>query len=422
MELDTPKGTKDDLPEDKILLNKIMERIRETFEVYGYSPLDTPAIEKYDVLAAKYAGGGEILKETFKLTDQGKRKLALRYDLTVPLARVIGMRPDIKMPFKRYQMAKVWRDGPIGPGRFREFWQCDADVVGVKSMAADAEMLAIVSSALSGLGFKYFCKVNNRKLLNGIMSEAGIKKGKEKAILTLDKLDKIGEKGVREELKSFIKDEEADKVLELVSIKGSNDKVLKSLKSKIKSTEGQDGIQELKEMLDYSRSLGVAPRVDISLARGLAYYTGTIYEFFIEGSEIKNAVASGGRYDKMIGAFLGGREFPAVGVSIGVSRLYSAMQSEKKKTVTDVFVIPVGVTKEALEITQVLRQNNIKTDVDLLSRGPSKNLEYASSLGVPYTLFIGKKELEQGKVKLRDMRTGKEDLLTVAEVCDRLKS
>jgi len=193
------------------------------------------------------------------------------------------------------------------------------------------------------------------------------------------------------------------------------------LNTKIKNDQGQEGIKELKELVEYAKSFGVTPKVEVSLARGLAYYTGTIYEFYLEGSEIKSAVASGGRYDKMIGGFLGGKDFPAVGISIGVSRLYAAMKAEKKKSVTDVFVIPIGVLKEALEITQVLRQNNIKTDVDLLTRGPSKNLEYASSLDIPYVLFIGKKELDQGKVKLRDMRSGKEEFLTVGEVCDKLK-
>ena len=422
MEIDTPKGTKDDMPEDKILLNKLMDDIKNCFEIYGYSPIDTPVIERFDVLSSKYTGGSEILKETFKLTDQGNRLLGLRYDLTVPLARVISMHPDLRMPFKRYHIAKVWRDGPVSLGRLREFWQCDVDAIGIKSMIVDAELIAIGSSILSKFNLKFSANVNNRKLLNGILIEAGILENQERVILTLDKIEKIHESGVRQELSVFLSKEQIDKVLELISIKGANEKILSTILLHVKNEEGRQGIQELKELTEYCKCFGVAPKINLSLARGLAYYTGTIYEFFLENSEIKSAVVSGGRYDKMIGSLVGGsREFPAVGISIGVSRLFEVLKTESKKSVTEVFITPIGVLKEAIEIAQVLRMNGIKTDIDMMNRGPSKNLDFAGSLEIPHVILIGKKELSEGKVKLRDMRSGKEELMTVAEVIAKLE-
>ncbi|MBS3138306.1 ATP phosphoribosyltransferase regulatory subunit [Candidatus Woesearchaeota archaeon] len=194
------KGTKDYPPEEKILRNKIVAIIQRTFELYGFAPLETATLEPIETLTAKYAGGDEIVKEIYKLKDQGKRNLGLRYDLTVPLARFIGENPNIKLPFKRYEIGKVFRDGPIKAGRLREFWQCDGDVIGTTSMLAEAELLKLSNDVFVELNMNVVIKVNNRKLLNGIMTAAGIT-NKEDAILTLDKLAKIGAAGVKTELK-----------------------------------------------------------------------------------------------------------------------------------------------------------------------------------------------------------------------------
>src|SRR3989344_9674200 len=201
MELQTAKGVRDIPPEEKILKNKVMDTLKEVFELYGFMPLETPILERYETLAAKGGAGEESdsLKETFTLTDQGERKLALRFELTTSLARFIAMNPQLKLPFKRYEMGPVFRDGPIKLGRYRQFWQCDIDTVGCKSMLADAEILAIVQEAFQRFDLKIIIKVNNRKLINGILEQCEIK-DKELAIIAIDKLDKIGIKRVTEEL------------------------------------------------------------------------------------------------------------------------------------------------------------------------------------------------------------------------------
>lgn len=420
MKLQTAKGVQDFPPEEKILKNEVVDILKETFERYGFLPLETPVLERYETLAAKYAGGAEILKETFKLKDQGGRKLGLRFDLTVPLARFMGMNPNLRMPFKRYEMGKVFRDGPIKLGRKREFWQADADIIGSSSMMAEAEILALTDEIFKKLGFNFVIKVNNRKLLDGILEKAGIKRKKEEAILSVDKLDKIGAEGVKKELKEkgFSK-KEVDALLKILKIKNLN-----LLKKQIKGKEGQEGIKELEELFGYLKILKVECGFDASLARGLAYYTGTVFEVFLKKGEITSSLAGGGRWDKMIGGYLGKGEYPAVGIAFGLAPITEVLKSKKKdgkKTLVKVFVIPIKAVKESLKVVRRLREEGINSDMDLMGRGLSKNLEYASSLGIPYVVFVGERELKEGKVKLRDMETGDELLLTVNDAVKRLK-
>ncbi|MEK6841207.1 MAG: histidine--tRNA ligase, partial [Nanoarchaeota archaeon] len=388
---------------------RIIKIITEVFEKYGFNPLQTTILEKYETLAAKYAGGSEILKETFKLKDQGKRNLGLRYDLTVPLARYIAMNPNLKMPFKRYELGQIFRDGPIKTGRYREFTQLDADTVGSNSMLADAEILAITSEAFSRLNLKFIIRVNNRKILDAILESFKIPLEKrETMILSIDKLDKIEVSGVKKELreKGF---KNIDNLLNLIFTNDLND-----VKKKIKD---DSGIKEINELLKYSKLLNVKNlQVDISLARGLAYYTGTIFEVYLKNSEIKSSIAAGGRYDKMIGNFIGNKEIPAVGISFGINVIKDAVKENKDKSVTEFYLIPINTLEKSLGILVKLRQNNLKCDIDLNNRNITKNLEYANSLEIPYTIIIGKEELKQNKVKLRDMKTGKEKLLTINEL------
>ena len=410
--IQNPKGTRDINIEEKIQLNRIIKIITEVFEKYGFNPLQTTTLERYETFAAKYAGGYEILKETFKLKDQGKRNLGLRYDLTVPLTRYIAMNPNLKMPFKRYELGQVFRDGPIKTSRYREFTQLDADTVGSESMLADAEMLAIASEVFSRLKLKFRVRVNNRKILNAILEKFNIPDEKrETIILSIDKLDKIEVSGVKKELlkKGF---KNVDKLLNLIFTNDLND-----VKKVIKS---QEGVNELNQVLKYAKLLNVKNlEVDISLARGLAYYTGTIYEIYLKNSEIKSSVAAGGRYDKMIGSFLG-KEIPAVGISFGLNVIKDALQI-KEKNVTQFYLIPINTLEKSLAILTKLRQNNLKVDIDLNSRGISKNLEYANSLTIPYVIILGKEELKQDKIKLRDMKTGKERLLSLNELILKFK-
>ena len=257
MELQLPKGTRDFSPEEKILRDKVVNTLKEVFELYGFAPLDTPILEKFDVLSSKYAGGAEILKETFKLKDQGARELGLRYDLTVPLARYIGMNPTIKMPFKRYQVGEVFRDGPVASARYRQFTQCDVDVIGSNSMAADAEIVGLVYSAFSKLNLEVVVKASNRGLLNDILDYCGVQKEKQEAvILSIDKLEKFGVNVVKEELKQQKIDEsKINKIIDIINVKGDNREKIIQLKKILKNSEG---LKEIEEMISYLKNNVVA--------------------------------------------------------------------------------------------------------------------------------------------------------------------
>ena len=413
MKLELAKGVKDIYPEEKILQQRVMDVFRRTFELYGYAPIETPLLEKYEVLASKYAGGSEILNEMFTLNDQGGRRLALRYDLTVPFCRFVGMNKTLKMPFKRYEMGPVFRDGPVSVSRFRQFWQCDVDVVGIKSMKIDAEFVEIFNKVFEELGLNVEVRVNNRKILDAIMERLEINKPGE-AILIVDKLDKIGVKGVSKELKEIGTEENQIRLLlKIISVEGTNKQKLKSLREQLGVCEGLD---EIEEVMKYSDKFVF----DISLARGLAYYTGTIYEVYLKNGEIKTAVASGGRYDKMISGFLeSNQDYPALGISFGLSRIALALQNQNIKSVNKVYVIPIKT--EVNDVVKNLRNSGINTDVDYNSRGVSKNLDYASKLGIPYCLIIGEKELKSNKYTLRNMNTGKELKLSITEIIKKLK-
>ena len=413
MKLELAKGVKDIYPEEKILQQRVMDVFRRTFELYGYAPIETPLLEKYEVLASKYAGGSEILNEMFTLNDQGGRRLALRYDLTVPFCRFVGMNKTLKMPFKRYEMGPVFRDGPVSVSRFRQFWQCDVDVVGIKSMKIDAEFVEIFNKVFEELGLNVEVRVNNRKILDAIMERLEINKPGE-VILIVDKLDKIGVKGVSKELKEIGTEENQIRLLlKIISVEGTNKQKLKSLRDQLGVCEGLD---EIEEVMKYSDKFVF----DISLARGLAYYTGTIYEVYLKNGEIKTAVASGGRYDKMISGFLeSNQDYPALGISFGLSRIALALQNQNIKSVNKVYVIPIKT--EVNDVVKNLRNSGINTDVDYNSRGVSKNLDYASKLGIPYCLIIGEKELKSNKYTLRNMNTGKELKLSITEIIKKLK-
>ena len=422
--MQTAKGTRDFAGEDKLARDGIVAAIKNVFELYGYNPLETPVLEMYDVLSSKYAGGAEILKETFKLKDRGKRILGLRYDLTVPMCRFIAMNPNLKMPFKRYQIGEVFRDGPINLGRYREFYQCDVDVVGVREMSADAEIIKLTQKVFEQLRMDVVIKVNSRKILNGILDYAGVEKGKfETVILSIDKLQKLGADAVKKELKEKkISEDSTKKIISAISIQGSFEKKLEELGKTIKSQEGAEGLKEIGDLFAYLKGGNV--EFDISLSRGLAYYTGTVFEAYLKDSEIKSSVAGGGRYDKMIGKFLQSeKEYPAVGISFGLDVMTDVMKLGKesgRKSVVQAYIIPIGISKEAFEIAEKLRNAGINADVDLMGRGISKNLDYANSMAIPYVIFIGGKELKEKKIKLRDMKTGKEELLGVDEVCKRI--
>ena len=412
MEITLPRGTKDYGPEEKILLDSIISKIKRIFELYGYSPLDTPILERYEVLSAKYAGGSEILKETFRLKDQGNRELGLRYDLTVPLARFIAMNPMTKMPFKRYQIGEVFRDGPIKPGRTRQFMQCDADTVGAKSIYSDAECIKIALDVFKALKLDVRIEVGSRVLLDSILEKLDVQLDKRlETILILDKLRKIGPENVEKELlelglsKDLIKN-----LMVLVSMKGSDEEKLRRLSS----FDGASGIKELLQVIN-NKSVVFNP----SLSRGLGYYTGPIFEVFLKDDELAGSIAAGGRYDSMIGNFVNNKQdYPAVGVSFGMESIMLAMQKKVplKKCNTSVYVIPINTVVKCIRIADEFRKNDINADLDMNNKGISKNLDYADKLGIPYALIVGSDELQKKKLKLKDMQTGKERMLDIKTI------
>jgi len=430
MKLKLAKGTRDFSPEEKIARDEILVLLREVCEIYGFSPIETPIFERYETLAAKFTAGEEsdAMKETFKLSDQGKRKLALRYDLTVPFSRYVAMNKDIKMPMKKYMEGEVFRDGPIKIGRYRQFTQFDPDVVGCKGMIADAEILALADAVFKKLDLKFYIELNNKKILEGVMADAGIKeKDWRSVIISIDKLKKIGSKGVSEELRNKdLSEKQIKKILDALNKESTNKKSLDKLKSLMKSEVGKEGLKEVEDILKYLKNFGVKSVVfEPSLARGLAYYTGPIFEAYVKDSKIRSSAAGGGRYDKMIGDFIGSKnEVPAVGISFGVEVLIEVMKEKnrlEKKIVSELYVIPIGVFDKSLKIVKELREKGVKTDLDLLNRGISKSMKYASSYKIPYVLFVGEDELKKGKFKLKNMQTGKEVMLSLDGVVKKIK-
>ncbi|MBI2151393.1 histidine--tRNA ligase [Candidatus Woesearchaeota archaeon] len=427
MDLQLAKGVQDIAPEDKILMNEVVGKLKTVFELFAFAPLETPIIERYETLTAKFAAGeaSDALKETFQLTDQGGRQLGLRFDLTVPLARFVAMNPTLKLPFKRYEMGVVFRDGPLKAGRTRQFWQCDFDTIGSESMLADAEILAVWEKGFSSLGIDVELKVNNRKLLNGLMEQIGVKE-KESALVAIDKLDKIGKDGVKKELiERGLSSKQSEEILALIKTGVS----LEQLKSRVTNLEAQQGIKELEELFSYTKQMGLKKVVfDASLARGLAYYTGTVFEAYAQEGRITSSLAGGGRWDDMIGKFMGGnRLVPAVGASFGLVPILEVLKEKaeklgvRNKSPAQVYVMPINTIKESLALVQELRENGICADISLGKKGVSKNLEYASSLGIPYVIILGEDELKKKKVLLRDMKTGAEQLLNTDGVIKKLK-
>jgi len=418
MKIQLAKGVKDINPEEKIKKNEIVQTIQKYFELYGYNPLDTPIIERFDVLASKYTGGSEILKETFKLNDQGERDLCLRYDLTVPFARYIATTPTIKLPFKRYQIGQVFRDGPIKAGRFREFTQCDADVVGSKDMLSEAELLKIASHVFNDLRIDVEIKVNNRKVLDAIMEKSGIPEDKwMSSILSLDKIEKIGKSGVESELvENGLDKKMINSLLSLTENKSSNKKNLEFLKKEL----GDEPLKEIETLFNYLDLMTTKVSLVPSLARGLAYYTGTVYEVFAKNSEITSSIAAGGRYDRMIGDFVrNNQEYPAVGLSFGVDVVFEVIKRKTqtlKKTTVKALLISIKTNSETLKLAEFLRENNISVEINSFNKNISKGLEYASAYEIPFVVFIGENELKEGKYKIRDMLSGKEQLVDKKEL------
>lgn len=427
MKLQNVKGTKDFLPEEQNIRNDIGKVLKNIMESYGFMPLETPTLCYFDLLGSKYGGGAEILKEVYKLNDQGNRQLGLRYDLTVPFAKVIGLNPYINMPFKRYEIGKVFRDGPVKKGRAREFIQCDVDVVGVKTMIAEAELMSMALEAFEKLSLDVYVKYNNRKLLYGILTYVGIEKENfNNVILSLDKIDKIGKIGVEEELiENQIEEDIIKRIFSILEY--DNEDILEFFMENYNNSFVEEGVKEILELREYISELGLLEKVRFNpfLARGLDIYTGTIYEVFLSDGSIASSLAAGGRYDNIIGEFLkNGREYPAVGLSFGLDVVYTALTMKnkyEKNSIIDVFFIPLGTERKVLKIANNLRKNGLKVDIDMSNKSLGKALKTADKKKIPYVIILGENEIKENKVSIRNMKNGETKEINISDICNYIK-
>jgi histidyl-tRNA synthetase len=410
-----PRGTRDYLPADQQKKNWVVDQVRAVYESYGFEPLGTPAFENLDMLMIK--SGDDIINQIYNFKDKSDRDLALRFEHTASTVRVVATHHNLVKPFKRYTLGPVWRYERPTEKRFREFWQADVDIYGVKGSIADAEVLSAAVDALSRLGFDgYTINLNDRRILKSIVELSGIPVEKSlDAFRAVDKLGKIGRDGVIEELRGIAPYEEASmKLLDMLGISGDPDEVLSQAKTMLQDyPDGVKGIQALEDLYEYAKGFGFAQyiRIDLSLARGLDYYTGPVFEVIAKGFEEWGSIAGGGRYDEIIELF-GGPPTYATGVSFGVDRLTPIL--EEKGMFTEmtlgakVYVAPVNskVTHEAIKIAQQLREKNISTIIDMMGRKLGKQFEYADKKGIPSVVIVGERELAENSVTVRDMKTG----------------
>ena len=404
MELMNVKGTSDNLPQKEVIKRNVINTLTDTFEKFGYLPLDTTILCYYDLLASKYSGGSEILKEVYTLTDQGDRKLGLRYDLTVPFSKVISMNAgkEINLPFKRYEVGKVFRDGPVKTGRAREFYQCDVDVCGIEGSYIEAEMLSMTSLAYKRLGIDIYIEVNNRKLLQGFIVDAGIPEEiASNVILSVDKLAKIGESGVKKELEELQIEE--SKLNKLFSYFKCSIEELDNLD--INNNYFIEGKEEIKELFNYVKELSLTEcRFTPYLARGLEIYTGTVWEVFDKEQRLTCAIGGGGRFDKIITNFIDdGNSYPAVGISFGIVPICEILGSNYEKSLYDLLIIPMNTEIESLKIANNLREKGIKVIIEMNKRKVKKALDSANKNNIPYVIILGENEINEKSLEIKDM-------------------
>ncbi len=426
------KGFQDFLPDVMIERRRIILAVCRVFERFGFSPLETPALEYSDILLGKL--GEDAEKLLYRFRDNGDRDVCMRYDLTVPLARVVAMNRSLPMPFKRYQVGNVWRAESPGRGRFREFLQCDVDIVGTSSLLADAECLAVDAAVMQELGVSATIRFNNRRVFQGLQEKLGIESvSTMNAVLrAVDKLPKIGAEGVTAELRDGCKlpDKAIQSTLSFCAISGSNQEILSQLEGLLGKTDAAArGIVELRSVLDAAVALGVPEsmlKIDPSVARGLDYYTGTVFETFLNDLPGFGSVMSGGRYDDLIGLYAG-QSIPAVGISVGVDRLLAGLiemgRIQPQRSVTDVLLCTFAAEQAgfALGVAAQLRSAGVATEVYLDAGAKlKKQMKYADSLGVPVVGIIGPDEANGNAVTVREMATGAQTLTAVDELVGSL--
>ena len=419
------------LPKDQILFNEMKDIIRKNFEKHGFLPIDTPVIEKSEVLLAK--GGGETEKQIYRFS-KGDTDMSLRFDLTVPLARyTVEHMNDLSFPFKRYQIGKVYRGEKAQKGRFREFYQCDIDTIGMGelSLVNDAEFPVVIFHTFKDLGFTDFTiHLNNRKILKGFFSSLGIEDSMN-VLRTVDKLDKIGEESVLEELgENGIGRDSGEKILKFIKIKGSVDEILEQLRElKIEDEIFQEGLDELTQVVGYMRDFGIDEDcfdIDLKIARGLDYYTGTVYETTLDNYPKIGSVCSGGRYEDLA-SYYTDKALPGVGISIGLSRLFYQLNeakiiSSEEKSLVDLLIIPMDdCIHDGIKLLSELREKGVRVSVYTEFAKLKKKFKYADQTKVDYVIVLGEEEIKTRKYSLKNMHSGDQEEVTFDELVDRFK-
>ena len=417
----TLSGFMELLPARQVQFDRMVETLRKTYSLYGFTPLDTPAIEASEVLLAK--GGGETEKQIYRFT-KGDSDLSLRFDLTVPLAKYVALHTgDLTFPFRRFQIGKVYRGERAQRGRFREFYQADIDVIGDGSLDIinEAEIPSIIYKTFTALGLKRFqIRVNNRKVLNGLFEILGLKEQAGDVMRTIDKLEKIGPEKVKELLVNefSVPAATADPMAALNALKGQNELF-------------DRGVEELSTVVNYMSAFGVPAenyQVDLTIARGLDYYTGTVYETAMLDHPEIGSICSGGRYDNLA-EYYTNKQLPGVGISIGLTRLFFVLEDQKYlnddllTAPADVLVLPMTQDlSPAIALATQLREAGIRTQLYTENKKFKQKIGYADKLGIPYVIFLGEDEVKEGKAAVKDMATGEQLTQSVEEAIDRIRA
>jgi histidyl-tRNA synthetase len=422
LQISTPRGVRDFSPSEAISLRYIAGVVEEVFKRFGFYPIETPAIENLSVLNAK-AYGDESTKEIYKIDGEDA---GLRYDFTVPLARYVASNKDIPLPFKRYQTGAIWRRDEPQRMRYREFLQADLDIVGSSEPESDAEVIAAPAIAIEELGISdYTLLLNSRSILRGILEFFKVPADKQVPVVrAIDKLQKLGREATSQQLAALgLVAESCDGLLGFLETKGDNEEKLEKLCASVASAKPE--AERMKDLLKMLGAYGLRGKVvvDFSLARGIDYYTGFVWEFVVEenGKRLPS-FCSGGRYDGLIGLY-SDRSVPATGSSIGISRVFDIIGgSSPTRTLAKVFIAYVGENRDyAMSVARSLRGEGVYTDINCVRRSLSKQLEHASSLKVRYVAILGDAERSANKLKLRDMLSGEEEMLGVDEAAEKLK-
>ena len=422
MKLMNVKGTFDYLPKDMNIRNQITDTLRKNFDLYGYAPIETPIINYYDLLSYKYEDDAEILSEIYRLTDQGERDLGLRYDLTVPFCKVVAMNKNLNMPFRRYEIGRVFRNGPVKLGRTREFYQCDIDVVGIDNRFIEAEQISMAIKIFKDLGIDIIVKYNNRKLMSGLILYTGIEEDKiNKVIGVIDKLEKVQKEELYEMLINLqIPREKIDNLLNIFTKEIDYYKEISEENNLIK-----EGVSELEELNQYLKDLNILGNCIFTptLARGLSIYTGVVFEFYDKEKRVQSAIGAGGRYNKIITNFINdGKEYPAVGLSFGLEPIFLILKEMNKfRRLIDIYMGPLDTNTETLKLANIFRENGYRVLIEMNKKKIGKCFEYAERENIKYVMILGENEINTNIFKIKDMEEKNEYSFTKEELLTYLK-